>query len=197
MVARKHNAAGASRGGIAKRRGTARADKDGDLVMDSSSRGDRGGRGGISKAKPKAPAARDSTTRSGRAPRSTVNTTRLAQELHKNVASGEGTIRAPRGLEELRITGWTNSKAATSSDGGVTSLITWLERKATLKSNNKRPVKVKKVCQHLTTGSSLTSLSYPVRLRLLPISERRPPIDILEYSHRSKASPSREKNTNV
>jgi len=180
MVARKHNA-GASRGGVSKRRSAVRADKDGDLVMDSSSRGGRGGRaGGISKAKAGPSATRDATSRSGRTPRSTVNTTRLAQEVQKNAASGEGAIRAPKGLEELRITGWTSSKAATSSDGSVTSLISWLERKGTLKSTNKRPVKVKKVCQHLTTGTIAPSLSYSVRLRLQPISERRPSIGILD-----------------
>src|ERR1700761_2821387 len=42
-----------------------------------------------------------------------------------------------KGLKELRVTGWANSKAAaTSNDGGVGDLVAWIEKRATI-SNDK------------------------------------------------------------
>ena len=59
MVAnRKSKTSGPTRGGIAKRRNVVRADRDGDLVMDSSTRG----RGGIAKATRGAPAEKSART---------------------------------------------------------------------------------------------------------------------------------------
>ncbi|GAB7347325.1 hypothetical protein MBLNU459_g4269t1 [Dothideomycetes sp. NU459] len=143
MVAEKKKSAGATRGGIAKRRSAARTDKDGDLVMDSSS---RGGRGGISKARGTSHAGRGKTSKPARA---AVNSDAFQRQVLRHVASGEASTRSSktnshRPLEELRITGWTSSKAASNSDGGLSSLITWLEKKATLKSPSKKPVKIKK-----------------------------------------------------
>ena len=144
MVANnKRTKAGSSRGGIAKRRG-ARPDKDGDVAMDSSSRGGRGG--GISKAKGTGGSSRDAA----KPARRSVNTARLQREVQNHVTSGSS-VRTPREPEDLLITGWSNSTASSSADSGVNSLIAWLEKKATLKSPTKRPVKVKKVCQHLST----------------------------------------------
>lgn len=143
MVANKKTKAGSSRGGIAKRRG-ARPDKDGDVAMDSSS---RGGRGGISKSKGTSGSTRDGATKPARKP---INTARLQREVQNHVSSGPS-VRTPREPEDLLVTGWSNSTAATSADSGVNSLIAWLEKRATLKSPTKRPVKVKKVCQHLST----------------------------------------------
>ena len=60
---------------------------------------------------------------------------------------------APRGgLVELKVTGWEKSKASSNADGGVSSLIKWLEKKASNRLGSRaRQVKIKKVCcrQHL------------------------------------------------
>jgi hypothetical protein len=59
----------------------------------------------------------------------------------------KGPKNAPsRGLAELKVTGWNKSKASTNPDGGVSSLITWLEKKASNRlSSRVRTVKIKKV----------------------------------------------------
>ena len=171
MVARKHNAAGASRGGIAKRRTAVRADRDGDLVMEASARG----RGGITKSRGMTHSARDHTARPGRTPTSTA---RLQSEVQRHVSSNDKSIKAPRGLEEVRVTGWKGSKASSNPDGGVTSLVAFLEKRATLKNPTKRPVKVKKVCQQLLAGRSsyqlvaLGPLSFAVNTRTTTACQR-------------------------
>ncbi|THY08479.1 hypothetical protein D6D03_01064 [Aureobasidium pullulans] len=127
-----------SRGGAVAKRKT-RTDRDGDLVMDPTARTRAGG--GVSKGgKAGASTGRDKT-KGARA------TTRGA-DFEKKIIShiGGAPVRTrhaqSKGLEELRVTGHKNSKAASNSDGGMSSLIMWLEKKATMKS--KRPVKIKK-----------------------------------------------------
>jgi len=157
-----------SRGGAVAKRKT-RTDRDGDLVMDPTARTRAGG--GVSKGgKAGAPTGRDK-------PKGARATTRGA-DFEKKIIShiGGAPVRTrhaqSKGLEELRVTGHKNSKAASNSDGGMSSLIMWLEKKATMKS--KRPVKIKKV--HPSTFALFTRSSSPgsVRFRLQPISERRP-----------------------
>lgn len=109
------------RGG-AKRRNL-RTDRDGDLVMDGSKR-DRVGK----------------TAGPGRGRGYSINTAAFQREVLKHVASDSnqgGSIRAtmPRPISqghlvELKVTGWTNSKASTQEDRGVSSLIGFLERHA-------------------------------------------------------------------
>lgn len=80
------------------------------------------------------------TTGPGRARGGGINTAALQREVLKHVASDSsqgGPIRAaksrptPQGhLVELKVTGWTNSKASTQDDRGVSSLIGFLERHA-------------------------------------------------------------------
>ncbi len=57
-------------------------------------------------------------------------------------------------LREIRITGWTDSKAAANDDGGLSALLSFLERRATLSAEKialsrgqtaRPPVKIKKV----------------------------------------------------
>ncbi|KAF4556009.1 TAP C-terminal domain-containing protein [Elsinoe fawcettii] len=144
MVARKQTGTRAARGGaIAKRRSALRADKDGDVSMDGSTRG----RGGISKSKPPTGPASEVTSRK---PRAGLTAGRLKAEITRHVSSGaisakgRSTTTTNRPTE-LKVTGWPDSKAASGSDGGVSALIIWLEKKATQRNASKRPVKLRKV----------------------------------------------------
>ncbi|KAI4785921.1 hypothetical protein E4T44_13991, partial [Aureobasidium sp. EXF-8845] len=76
---------------------------------------------------------------------------------HVGGASTSTRTRPSRGLEELRVTGHKSSKAASNSDGGLNSLIVWIEKRASLKA--KRPVKVKKV--HPTQPAHPTCFQLP------------------------------------
>ena len=62
--------------------------------------------------------------------------------------SAATTRPAPGSLVELKVTNWEKNKAAsTSNDGGLESLIQWLEKKGTAKLKNRsRQLKIKKVC---------------------------------------------------
>ncbi|KAF2154834.1 hypothetical protein K461DRAFT_275998 [Myriangium duriaei CBS 260.36] len=144
MVARNKSVPKGPRGGIQKRRTALRADKDGDLSMDSSAKG----RGGIAKRSSTAPPSESS----GRKPRGgAASSTRLRAEVMRHVSSGNVAIKgnsrasAPtQSLEDIIITGWTECKTMSGQDSIVPALIAWVEKKATLKSPTKRPVKVKK-----------------------------------------------------
>ncbi|KAI4804952.1 hypothetical protein E4T45_10995, partial [Aureobasidium sp. EXF-8846] len=136
MVSQKKptGAARNARGGaVAKRK--ARTDRDGDLAMDTIARArpgggvNKGGKGGPSKMRGAKTAARGAGFEK-----------QLAS--HVGGASTSTRTRPSRGLEELRVTGHKSSKAASNSDGGLNSLIVWIEKRASLKA--KRPVKVKK-----------------------------------------------------
>jgi nuclear RNA export factor len=150
-------------GAIAKRKG--RTDRDGDLVMDPTARARPGG--GINKG----------GKAGGPKPRGAKAGARGAG-FEKQLASHVGGSSAPvrtrpsRGLEELRITGHKNSKAASNTDGGMSSLIVWVEKRASLKA--KRAVKVKKVHPSKPTHLTFSQSPGSVRFRLQPISERRP-----------------------
>ena len=48
------------------------------------------------------------------------------------------------GLQQISVTGWRRSKAASNPDGGVNDLLAFLERKAT--APDARAVKITKVC---------------------------------------------------
>lgn len=117
-------------GGIGKRRGTSRTDRDGDVSMDSvnaanpptgpsghSTRGNRGPRGG----------------------RGSRVSARLVQNVRNHV-SEDGTARGGKSQYSnkvtLKIHGLSDSKAARNQDGGLRSLLEFLERK----SSRERPV---------------------------------------------------------
>ena len=143
MVARKQAASRGSRGGIQKRRTALRGDKDGDVSMDAASKA----KGGITKRTPTGPA--DSTTRRTRP--GTNNATRLKAEVMRHVKSGDVTTKGrnqgPQPLEEIVVTGWTDLLASSDEASLIPSIVSFVERKATLKSPTKRPVKIKKVRQ--------------------------------------------------
>ncbi|KAI4720879.1 hypothetical protein E4T48_02847 [Aureobasidium sp. EXF-10727] len=130
MVNQKKPARNPRGGGIAKRK-----DRDGDLVMDPTARARPGG--GINKGA-KAGASKTRGAKPGA--RGPGFEKRLASHVGGDSAAVR--TRPSRGLEELRVTGQKNSKAASNPDGGLSSLIVWIEKRASLKA--KRAVKVKK-----------------------------------------------------
>ena len=115
---------GTDRGGIRKR-GPTRMDRDGDMDMDAAggarNRGGKRVRGGDS--------ARSSTA-AGRTPAMDV----IQKALSDNTTNSQATIRQGRkgagsSLEHVSVRGWKQSKAASNRDGGLESLITFLEKK--------------------------------------------------------------------
>ncbi|KAK2846435.1 hypothetical protein FQN49_005727 [Arthroderma sp. PD_2] len=120
------------RGGIRKRAATPRIDRDGDMDMAASAAGagrgrGRGPRGG-------APG------RSSRRPGEKEKTIDALQKAIFNSSSSQANIRHGRGamldgasrrnLTQIKVGGWKASKAASNPDGGVVSLIAFLEKKA-------------------------------------------------------------------
>jgi len=135
-------------------RHSSRSDKDGDLVMDAfASTKPRGG--GISKSTRTKPSTTPTSDISHRKTR--INPDRFKSEVARHVSSGAMVItkhgRSSQDLVDIKITGWTGSKASTNDDGGIRSLITWLEKRATMKSPTKRAIRVKKV-RHIINGVS-------------------------------------------
>lgn len=132
------------RGGIRKR-GAVRVDRDGDLDMDGGSGRSRGGKRARGDSGRGTPAG-------GQAPGRERALDAIQKALSSNVNS-QANIRQPRerggGLEQLIVRGWKQSKAASNPDGGVDSLIAFLERKATPpdpKAAANTRVKITKVC---------------------------------------------------
>ncbi|KAK3310367.1 uncharacterized protein B0T15DRAFT_386339 [Chaetomium strumarium] len=121
---RGRSAPRASRGaGVGKHRAAHRTDQDGDIAMDRataatrSARGNRGVRGG----------------------RSARPSSRLTQNVIHYVSESDGTSRNSKvHLEKttLKISGLKDSKAANNPDGGLRSLLDFLERK----SSKERPI---------------------------------------------------------
>lgn len=142
-----------------RRRAAGRTDRDGDLKMDVTGKG-RAARGGISKSTPPPAKGGDLLSRSsGRSgtKASLASGSARSAILRRAAASGDISMndtRSPAGsrvgsLAELKITGWKNSKAADSADGGVSALVSWIEKKASNRLGSRaRAVKVKKVCYH-------------------------------------------------
>lgn len=144
-----------SRGGIRKRGPAPRTDRDGDLDMGgpSSGRGGRGGKGRIRTDRGR-DSGRGTPTGSHSQPRNTRNsngdkdkTLDAIQKAIYSSASSQANVRQPRGrveelsrdtrsrdrggLEQLSVRGWRQSKAASNADGGIESLIAFLEKKGT------------------------------------------------------------------
>ncbi|KAJ5758951.1 nuclear mRNA export poly(A)+RNA binding protein [Penicillium odoratum] len=126
MKSQSRRSGGADRGGIRKR-GPTRTDRDGDMDMDTSARGGKGGRG-----KP----ARSSTARpsgSGRTQPRDKNIDAIqraisgAKDSQFNIRSGKNANAT--NLEEYSVRGWKDSKASSTRDGGVDSLLGFLERR--------------------------------------------------------------------
>ena len=154
------------RGGVQKRgQQTVRVDKDGDLDMDFDGVGKGRGRGRGADHRRNTPNPhlnghgnpfRD-TRRNlldlaaiqkgvlrvmGEANKGSRNSSRLVK--NSGQTAGGTDKHAIGGLDQIIIRGLQHSKAATNADGGLESLIAWLERKAT--APNGEAVRVKKVC---------------------------------------------------
>lgn len=146
MVARGGRASkNASRGPAATRRDRTKADRDGDLAMDGPIKA-RGGR--VGKSSGSANARKDLTAGKGKGGiLSAANQRAILKHAGAGDVATKGPKTAPsRGLAELKVTGWNKSKASTNPDGGVSSLVTWLEKKASNRlSSRVRTVKIKKV----------------------------------------------------
>ena len=163
MVARGNRASkNASRGPAATRRDRTKADRDGDLAMDGPIKG-RGGR--VGKSSGSANPRKDLTAGKGKGG---ILSAANQRAILKHAGAGDVAMKGPknapsRGLAELKVTGWNKSKASTNPDGGVSSLITWLEKKASNRlSSRVRTVKIKKVCRrhhsHCYSGFRSTPL---------------------------------------
>ncbi|KAK4143266.1 uncharacterized protein C8A04DRAFT_12525 [Dichotomopilus funicola] len=126
----RSNPRGSRGGGIAKRRGTPRTDRDGDVSMDATAANN-----------PPSGPARGSTrgTRGSRGGRGARASTRLAQNVRNFVSEQDGVSRGEKPQSNratLKIYGLKDSKAANNSDGGLRSLLDFLERK----SSKERPI---------------------------------------------------------
>ena len=148
MVARAARASKNNpRGPAATRRDRTKGDRDGDLSMDGPVKG-RGGR--VGKSSGPANPRKDLTAGKGKGGILSATNQRA---ILKHAGAGDVAMRGPksvssRGLTELKITNWKKSKASTNPDGGVSSLITWLEKKASNRLGSRiRTVKIKKVCR--------------------------------------------------
>lgn len=144
-----------SRGGIQKRRGPTRVDTDGDLDMDGPSK--RPNRG------PANEAAGSRGRPSGRGPAPSRGAAKVAQIVMKQLGNGSSDLASrvsrptrgrggyTEGLTWLRVRGLKQSKAASNADGGLSDLLSFMERKASsLQSGRKRQVTIRKVSISLT-----------------------------------------------
>lgn len=147
MAGRNSSSRPPPRGPASMRRGGTRTDRDGDLSMGIAVKG----RGGISKSSAPARPNKDLTAKSSKPGILSASAQRqiLRQAGTRDVSMKEVRASPARGGQvELRITGWTKSKASSGADGGVSSLIKWLEKKASTKLGSRgRSVKVQKVCR--------------------------------------------------
>ena len=180
------------RGGVQKRgQQTVRVDNDGDLDMDFNGVGRGRGRGrGAEHRRGTLPLTnghgnpfRDS--RRNKVDLSAVQKgvfrimgeankgSRLSLRNVKTTGQTAGGMDKPAagGLDQILIRGLRQSKAASNADGGLESLLSWLERKAT--GPNGESVRVKKVCLTLYIAGSpyRRSFAYLVRSRFMPSSQ--------------------------
>jgi nuclear RNA export factor len=148
---------GGGRGGIQKRRagtGPARVDKDGDLVMDAATAGDRR-KFGKSRLESPVPSKPHGSGRGSGGPvlGGNLGAHKTQQAVLRGLGAQQANVLGSRittGGTTLRIDGLNSSKAASNPDGGLESLLAFLERKAGgLDAASNRTVKIKKVCLSL------------------------------------------------
>lgn len=118
-------ATGGGGGGIQKRRANPRTDRDGDVSMDAPAGGSS--RGGSTSS------GRGRGSKDARGGRGAVNSrtsSRVVQNLQNYVSGGPVGKTYSKNMATLKIHGMSNSKATGNPDGGLLSLVTFLERKA-------------------------------------------------------------------
>lgn len=147
---------GPDRGGIRKKGGPQRLDRDGDLEMDGSKGIGRGGRirGRSDATRRMQTGPGRETTRHGEKDK-TLNA--LQKAIFSNASSqinirqgrspqADGAPKDRKAVGQLRVRGWRNSKAASNPDGGIESLVSFLEKKSS------PPVRISKVCATSPSG---------------------------------------------
>lgn len=189
-----------SRGGIQKRNTTpARVDKDGDSVMDQAGTNARAsGRGRGAAIRGSARTRRSDTSdslgaRTSRPTRTGIDPSAIQKAVLRGLGSNETAPRGPRSSlrnvrgrasirptdgawDQITVKGFKQSKAAANPGGGISELIAFLERKATL-PDAPEAVKIKKVCLTLHSARQqrhqISKLSGPPSFQA-KLSERRP-----------------------
>jgi len=146
MAPRNNPPRAAPRGPAARR---ARADRDGDISMGMAVKG----RAGVSKVSVPSSGSRSDRGVGGMSNGGILRPT-AHREILRKAAAGDVPMKEARvggatrgGVTELKVTGWQKSKASGDSDGGVSALIKWLEKKASTKLGSRgKNCRVKKVC---------------------------------------------------
>jgi nuclear RNA export factor len=186
---------GISRGGIQKRRTCSpRVDKDGDLVMDpvridaTSGRdgnrpeGTRNSRGGASGRAGRTSGAIRGNTSTRQARQAIIKglgseqANILESRVSRGVLTGPG--RAPMNAGRhnsslspkfLRIRGLKESKVAANSDGGLSDLLGFLERKANgLDTQHRKGARIHKVCSIVRITGYPEVMQYRLNQRFIP-----------------------------
>lgn len=168
---RKFNRPRASRGpagGIQKQSSNGpRVDRDGDLVMNSTSSAGRS-RGGNQKVPLRnsgqaAHSTRSTTRSNGKidVSKQTINPGKLHKAIARALGGDRGKRKSDRGITSLlkeasegvgvgydliSVRGWANSKASSNPDGGVRDLVSFLQRKASHPQAVNEMAEIKKVC---------------------------------------------------
>lgn len=147
-----------SRGGIRKRGAPTRTDRDGDLDMGAGSQRGRGGKRGRGQG----------VTHPRESGKMELDRDRLQKAIDSGDASSHANIRQATNksrLEEISVTGWKQSKAASNTDGGVRGTVDWLEKKLPTKPGRKNIIK------HRVEGDALiVSIRPEVLDRMLHIN---------------------------
>ncbi|PWY95645.1 hypothetical protein BO94DRAFT_562307 [Aspergillus sclerotioniger CBS 115572] len=150
------------RGGIRKRGATARVDREGDLVMDAGSARNRG-------KKARGDSGRSSGA--GRAQAANKAMDAIQKAISSNSDSQANIRQGARGsgLEQVVVRGWKQSKAASNRDGGLESLIAFLEKKlSSPDSKAGTRARITKVCA--TPDLAVTDMNHqrrPLRCALV------------------------------
>jgi nuclear RNA export factor len=96
---------------------------------------------------------------------------RFARQLGKHL--GRDRDSPAKGLAQLIVRGFKDSKAASNPDGGIKDLLAFLERKASADTSARETVKIKKVCLTLCSSGLLRHRNSAslVRSRFKPSSQ--------------------------
>lgn len=179
------------RGGIGKR-GPIRTDRDGDMDMDASGARGRRGRGGPGRSAAPRPAA-------GGRPQNRPKNVDLFEkaiargnsDAQANIRSGRNTRatdRNPSSLESFSVFGLNDAKLpASTRDGGLSALITFLERRMNVHKKSGARARVTKVCHVFGIAITIHQLRHhPVRRYVfyLPSLERQRLITHRDFQRR-------------
>lgn len=143
-----------ARGGVQKRgrASTPRLDKDGDLILDAGAI-----KSSISKGRRNSPSLADRATTAGAGRGNNgrgghrLATAKAQAAIIRGLEGRQANIKSTphhssRQYASLRIDGLAQSTVASKSDGGLDSLLSWIQRKTEHKTTKKTGVKITKVC---------------------------------------------------